>query len=392
MVGKKSSDSSFSSVAGPKQPGRHSSLPPKPGLAVDVEQLTRAIQHNCDISDARFGAGFSLCTLILKLRNLYKWEQGLEPWEEPEPAVVLDWIEAKEEQWQTISGEEYQALPVGDTLVDPYDLLSVNAALAGHNLTYGAGYGRSLKSIFFLAEVSERLTVAGCPVLVLGRELARELSASFALLQDGQIIIRREPLRFFFWDQVQELRAATRLPLRHALQCHGVVDSGLTLDQQAFRDRLDTIVESEIPIFIHHEIGELRESGLASAALHTLIGAFPDSPLELVARGVKDILADTHPEGMLSFILGERREASLSFYLGFLDGMRKLLFPEIGPAYRQFREDADWSGIARARDRAREANLKRAAILQAAVLDLATMSSEAVRERLKGELLAPLGL
>ena len=356
------------------------------------DHLTRAIQHNCDISDARFGAGYSLCTLILKLRNRYKWEQGLQPWDEPEPAVILDWIEAKEEDWQKIGGQAYQELPVNGTAADPYDLMAVNSWLTKHNLYYGAGYGRSLKAIFFLAEVRDRLRVAGCPVLILGRELAREISAPFALLQDDLIIIRHEPLRFFFWDQVQELQASTRLPLRHALRFHGVVGSDLTLDQQAFRDKLDTIVESEIPIFIHHEIGELRETGLGRAALQALVAAFPDSPIELVARGVKDILADTHPEGMLSFILQERRTASLSFYRGFLDGMRKLLFPEIGPAYRQFREDDDWAGISRARDRAREANLDRAAILQAAVRDLATIGSGPVGERLKAELLTPLDL
>ena len=356
------------------------------------DQLTRSVQHNCDISDARHGAGYSLCTLILKLRNHYKWEQGLEPWDEPEPAVILDWIEAKEEYWQEIGGQEYQDLPVNSTLDAPYDLIAVNSLLQGHNLYYGAGYGRSLKSIFFLAEVRDRFKVSGCSVLVLGRELARELSAPFALLQDNLIIIRREPLRFFLWDQVQELRAATRLPLRHALRFHGVVGNDLTLDQHAFRDKLDTIVESEIPSFIHHEIGELRQTGLDSATLQALVAAFPASPIELVARGVKDILADTHPEGMLSFILQERREASLSFYLGFQDGMRKLLSPEIGPAYHQFRVDNDWTGIAQARDQARDANLSRAVILQAAVRDLATIGSGPVGERLKGELLVPLDL
>lgn len=357
-----------------------------------LAELTRAIQHNCDLSDARFGAGYSLCTLILKLRNRYKWQQGLNPWDEPEPGVVLDWIEGQEAYWQEIAAEEYQPLPLRGITVDPYELTVVNAGLAAHNLAYGAGYGRSLKAVFFLAEVRERLTVAGCPVLILGRELARELSAPFAMLQQGEIIIRREPLRFFFWDQIQELQVATRLPLRHALHCHGVVDQDLTLDHNALRDRLDTIVDREIPIFIHHEIGERCETGLASESVQALVAAFADTPTELVARGVKDILADTHPQGMLSFIIHERRHASLSFYLGFLDGMRRVLFPEIGPAYLRFREDGDWSGISRARDQARNANLARAESIQAAVRDLDTMGSTAVGARLQRELLSPLGL
>ena len=71
-----------------------------------------------------------------------------------------------------------------------------------------------MKSIFFLSEIISETKTDGCPVMILGKEIIRELSGHFAMLQDGLIIIRREPLRFFLWDQVQEIRAASRLPLR----------------------------------------------------------------------------------------------------------------------------------------------------------------------------------
>jgi len=59
--------------------------------------LLETIQRNCAISDARDSGVYSLCSLILKLRNLYKWEEHVEPWEEPEADVVLDWISEREE-------------------------------------------------------------------------------------------------------------------------------------------------------------------------------------------------------------------------------------------------------------------------------------------------------
>ncbi|MFO7607189.1 MAG: hypothetical protein R6W72_12925 [Desulfurivibrionaceae bacterium] len=353
--------------------------------------LQQTIRHNCDISDARDNGIYSLCTLVLKLRNLYKWEQGLEPWDEPESKVLLDWIDAKENYWEEIAGEDLLPLPLAGSLVDPFNIVRVNQGFPDREIYYGAGYGRSLKSIFFLSEVKKRQTVQGIPVLILGREKIRELSAPFAMLQDGVIIIRREPLRFFIWDQVQEIRAASRLPLRFALDCHGV-PSGTELNQQAFKKNLDRIVDEEIPVFIHHEIGELREETLNSEAAGKLIRAYPDSVIELTVRALKDILADTHPDGMLSHIINERREASLGFYLGFLDGMRKLLFPEIIEPFNRFRDDLDWRKIELARDQCRAPNLRRAEILSEAAMELERQDAMKIKCRIEKEILKPLGL
>ena len=128
--------------------------------------------------------------------------------------------------------------------------------------------------------------------------------------------------------------------MHHALDLYGLLSHG-RLNQQACRDRLDTIVDAEIPIFIYHEVGEEKQATLDSDTLKRLIGRFPDSAIEYVARTIKDILADTHPQGMLGFIIKEKREASLGFYAGFLDGLRKMLFPELHEAFRQFVLEGD---------------------------------------------------
>ncbi|MBU1737985.1 MAG: hypothetical protein KKG35_07555 [Proteobacteria bacterium] len=353
--------------------------------------LEKIVQHNCNISDARDSGIYSLCTMILKLRNLYKWEKGLEPWDEPEPAEILDWIEGRENYWDSIVDEEYGVITINGNRFDPFDLAAVNEKIKEDNLVYGAGYGRSLKSVFFLAELLEESTADGCPVLILGRELAREMASPFAMLQDGAIIIRRESLRFFFWDQVQEIRSTSRPALKHALELHGCWKDDRP-DRQLFRKNLDRIVDREIPSFIHHETGEYHEKGLDSTTLKTIVATFPASAIELVARGIKDILADTNDKGMLGYIIKNRVETSLAFYVGFLDGLRKLLTPEISAAFPEFLKTRDWSTIENARQLCRERNLQRGAVLQEACAKLKKDSAESVKCFIEKKLLKPLNL
>ncbi|MFZ5799749.1 MAG: Sfum_1244 family protein [Thermodesulfobacteriota bacterium] len=355
------------------------------------ETVLATIRHNCDISDARDHGIYSICNLVLRLRNLYKWEHGVEPWQEPAPPDLLDWIEAKENFWETIVDEPYRPLVVEGGEADPHDPEAVNGLLAEPTLLYGAGYGRSLKSIFFLAEKIREEEVAGCPVVVLGRELATELASPFAMLQDRLILIRREPLRYFFWDHIQEIRSSSRLSLHHALRRYGILKDG-RLDHAGFRERLDHIVDAEIPIFIHHEVGEMLQEELDSDTLRRIIAVFPDSIVEFVARAVKDVLADTHPDGMLGFIIRAERDASLGLYTGLLAGLRRELFPEIAPAFARFLQDRDWRGIERARRACRDRNLLLAATIRTIAGQIGEVTDEEVMRRFAEEVLTPLGL
>jgi hypothetical protein len=355
------------------------------------KKLIQTIRQNCDISDARDNGIYSICMLVLKLRNLYKWEHGVEPWQEPETGELLDWIEEKENYWETIAENPYHPLNINGSEEDPYELLEINRSLKAEGLLYGAGYGRSLKSIFFLGEKIKEDSVEGCQVVILGREKARELSSPFAMLQDGTIIIRREPLRFFFWDHIQEIRSSSKASLNHALDRYGILTDG-QLDQDAFRDRLDTIVEGEIPIFIYHEVGEMKQDTFDSATLRKIISTFPDSAIEYVARAVKDVLADTHPEGMLQFIIREQRDASLGFYVGFLAGLRKLLSPEIINAFGRYLQNGDWNIMDQARIACRDENLRLADKIRSIADRIDTEDNEQVKLRFYEEVLIPLGL
>ncbi len=353
--------------------------------------IIKDIQHNCSISDARDHGIYTMCTMVLKLRNLYKWENQLEPWQEPETADLLDWIEAKENYWQTIAEESYRPLNMNGCTYLPDDSPSINAYFNDKQMVYGAGYGRSMKAVFFLADKLEQRSVTGIPVIILGKERAKEMASPFAMAQDGVIFIRKESLRFFLWDSIQELRSSSRSSFRHALELYGLLQDG-QLHQQRFKDTLDTIVDTELDLFIYHEVGEVLQTTFTSLTLQKIISRFPGSVYELVSRSIKDILADTHPGGLLSHLISEKIESSLSFYVGFLDGLRKKLFPEIIDAEQKFHNDRDWQGIEQARKKCRENTLHYAEKIQTISQHIGHASDDHVRDLFNRQVLQPLGL
>jgi hypothetical protein len=357
-----------------------------------VYDLQQTIQQNCDISDARDNGIYSICSLVLRLRNHYKWERGLEPWDEPDPPVLLEWIAEKEALWETVRERPFLPLTIGESVFDPYRAEPVNEYLSTDRLLYGAGFGKSMKAIFFLGEILETKLVEGYPAVILGLELARELASPFAMVQEGTIFLRRDPLRFFFWDQIHEAAISGKAPLKHTLGWCGLLDKRGVVDRGLLREKLDFIVDQEITTILRHEVGELQDGPLDSETLQRIAAAFPDSPVEFFARAVKDVLADTHPMGLMGHVLEERREISLGFYCSFLSGLRRVLFPEILPAVNQFLADGNWDGIEEACRLCRQANQIRAERLNEICRLLDREPIEKLMDRANRQLLAPLGL
>lgn len=361
-------------------------------LTIDqLQRLIADVQNNCNISDARDHGIYTMCTMVLKLRNLYKWEKGIQPWNEPEPAELLDWIECKENYWETISTAEFSPVSVNGKSFQPEDSVGINSAIKDERLHYGCGFGRSLKSVFFLAQVKEVRTIGKVPVVILGKEMATDMAFPFAMAQENVVYIRKEPLRFFLWDQIQELRGSCRVPLHHALGLYGLLTKG-KLDQHKFRKRLDTLVDQELDLFIYHEIGELLQKGFSDGQQRKLIALFPGSAIEHVCRSIKDILADTDPHGPVARCIATQRESSLSFYVGFLDGLRKKFFPEIVSSWERFRGTGDWQIV----EDARKACYSRYSSYAELITEIADKSDGCSREQTQRifyeKVMLPLGI
>jgi hypothetical protein len=135
----------------------------------------------------------------------------------------------------------------------------------------------------------------------------------------------------------------------------------------------------------------MLETALGSNLLKTMIGRFPGSVIEFVCRAVKDVLADTHPGGLLDHIISQEKASSLALYLCFLDGLRAELFGEIRPAWNSFLERRDWQQVRRASDECRARTL----VLAEKITSIGEhdgWGNEEVQQQFNEDILVPLGL
>jgi hypothetical protein len=308
---------------------------------LDQGEISKQVARNCAISDALYAGYYSVCGLALRLRDLYKWEKGLAPWQEGEPAAVLEWIGQKEATWEILMEEKFEPLTIGAASYDHFDATAINAVLEPGGLFYGAGYLQSLKPSFFLARLEDKRKLDGCNAYFLGEELARDLLIVPALSQADQVIIRKDAARLFLWNQIFFIRKSAKPALAFALGTYGVRDG----DYEALKQHFQQIASEEVEVYLHHELGEIRETQFDRQIWRDLVATYPHTPIEVLARAVKDLLADTNEVGNLSFIAREKRTASLGFHVAFLDGVRKELFPEIVAAFKTFTESGDWNAI-----------------------------------------------
>ncbi|HBD08445.1 MAG TPA: hypothetical protein DCZ69_09295 [Syntrophobacteraceae bacterium] len=322
-------------------------------LTLDVATVTRQIQANCDIADAGSGSVFSLCGFLLRLRDHYKWEHGFNPWEEPEPSDLLEWVEAREEKWLELGDETFQPLVVEGNVYQPFDLDPINDCLRPQGLVYGAGYVAGMKPSFLLAKIVESRSVGSLTMDTVDRELARDLFVTPAMRQGNRILARRSAMLFFIWDQILEMRPSAASALRYALHQYGLDLGALRRSPKELGPRLHEVAAAELAAWIYHEIGEAREDTFGGTLWQEMVATYANSPVEILARVLKDLLADTHPDGLLAHIIGSGLKSSLGFYVAFLRSFSRTVFPEIREAFEQFVPDSDWSIVEQARVRGR---------------------------------------
>ena len=316
---------------------------------MDITRLQTQIQTNCDISDAHHAGLYSLCGLLLRLRDLYKWEQELLPWQEPEPDTLLEWVDARETRWEKLAHQELQALNLGNETFDPFDMAAVNLHLRPLGLVYGAGYVLGMKPSFFLGEVTESRILEGLQVDIVGRELARDIYMTPAMRQGAQIFARHSAMLFFIWDQVLEQRPSAREALEYALRQYDLDAEALRRHPERLAPALSRVASQELATWIYHEVGEVHEHAFDGEVWHEIVSTYANSLVEIFARVTKDLLADTHPEGLLGHILCHHLAASLGFYVAFMRPFTRAAFPEIVEAFRQFRLTGAWAVIEQAR-------------------------------------------
>jgi hypothetical protein len=292
-----------------------------------ISGLLADVQHNCHISDALHARNYSLCIYLLKMREFYRWEQGL-PFRAPLPKEPLGvWLNEREALWEQLESSSFAPLQlhIGEAH-SPFENRTINQQLEQAGLVYSGGYVGA-KPHFFLGELERVERRRGTTIYISGHELARELTAPPAMSLDNTIYLRRESLRRMIWEKLEEWgwsdpdRAIARSAAYYDFKGH-------------FDSALDTMTSDELDTLLQHELGEIEIGEELGAQWEEMLSLLPRSRAEYQLRAIRDHWVDC--QYTLPSLLEEGRESSLHFFMANFTALRREIFPELELAYRQW--------------------------------------------------------
>ncbi len=304
----------------------------------ELKQIINTVQHNCHIADARHAGDYTLCVYLLKMREMFRWEQGIDFKTMLTTDDVGDWLTLREGVWDDLEEQEYESLHFNGESYEPFDNDLINTFLDKEKLVYNAGLGIRCRPHFFIAELEETIEHAEYTVYISGKEYARDMAAPPAMAQGDHIFIRRESLRRVIWEILDDaFVAGLDNPLTRAMSFYNF-DTNL-------EEALNQMAEAEIEYVIQHEIGEVKAGQILGESWNNMTAELASAKIrtqaEIMLRAVRDHLADSLTT--LPLLLKNCNEASIHFYFGNMTAMRKHLAPSLINAYESWHKTKDSS-------------------------------------------------
>ncbi len=305
-----------------------------------LQQIIKTVQYNCHIADARHAGDYTLCVYLLKMREMFRWEHGIDFKTTLTTDAVGDWLTAREGVWDDLEEQEYQSLQIDSESYEPFDNDLINTFLDKEKLVYNAGLGLRCRPHFFIAELDETIEHDEYTVFISGKEYARDMAAPPAMAQGTHIFIRRESLRRVIWEILDDaFVAGLDNPLTRAMSFYDFdLNPEVALNQMA---------EAEIEYVIQHEIGEVKAGQTLGESWNRMTAELASikvrTQAEIMLRAVRDHFADSI--STLPLLLKNRNKASIHFYFGNMTAMRKYLAPSLVSAYEYWHETKDFSQL-----------------------------------------------
>ena len=300
-------------------------------MAFDLQKTREVVQFNCDVADANFAGNYTMCTYLLKMRELYRWAQSIDQSEKLQTASVSRWVSEKEDYWVSIEDEDFREIPVGDVVLEPFNVEAINQAINPHGLVYSAGYSRGCRPEFYLGSLDDSESYDSYDVTISGHEYARDLSASVAMTQGDHVYIRQESIKRMLWEQIEAWRWRRSPPgaMANALSQFPLeADPAYTLEE---------LLNVQIEYVINHEIGEVAASELLGDDWKQMLMEHGGTRVELIARAIKDHLADAMIT--LPAMVYSNDATAIHLYFANLQAIRESLFPQLMEAYKRWCKD-----------------------------------------------------
>ncbi len=292
-----------------------------------LEKLYHIVQQNCHISDGLYARDYSLCTYLLKMRELYRWEKALPLTAKLPQKELGHWLNEREQLWENLTDDSFFCLPIGNDCYDPFDTVTINQALLPQHIVYGGGMGPFCKPSFFIGHLYQRERREDIEILIVAHEYARDLSAPPAMTLGTTIFIRRESIRRTLWERIEEWN--WKKPNNYFARLLEIYQA-----HQDMEAALNRMTDDELDTMINHEMGEVQVGHLLGEEWEKMLISLSGTQAELIARAVRDHLADclvTLPQ-----LLEKAQPATLLFYLTNLRGIRRELFPALVQAYQHW--------------------------------------------------------
>ena len=301
-----------------------------------MQGVIETVQKNCNIADARHAGDFTLCVYLLKMREMYRWEQGISFNEVIGVDDVGDWLTEREGLWDDLEALDYVPLEIEGESYDAFDNEKINAVLNPQGFIYSAGLGIRCRPHFFIAKLEDHHQRNGVDVFISGAEYARDMAAPPAMMQDGLIFIRHESLRRMLWEKVEEWRMSPiDSPLGRAVDAYDFEGDTETA--------LDKMAKVESALIIEHELGEVLAGELLGEQWNEMLNTLPRSTAEIMLRAIRDHLADALTT--LEQMVAKNNPASIHFYFGGMTVMRKKIAPKLIASYEAWHESGDLKNI-----------------------------------------------
>jgi hypothetical protein len=296
----------------------------------DLDAIVGAVRQNCNISDAQYAGDLTLCTFLLKMRELYRWENDIPLMREMPRSEVGDWMNVRGQLWDEIETEPYVPIPLPGGEADPFESGRVNDELLARGYVYSGGYGRHCKPHFFLGRLERRERRHGFDVYVSGRELARDLEAPPGMYLERTLFIRTEALRRWLWEKYEEWRWNKK----NEAMGRAVAAYRFTESPEA---ALEAMTATEMESVILHELGEARVGEELGRDWENMLVAVMRGRAEIIVRAVRDLYADCLSS--LAGLLDLGDPAAIHFFFANFVGMRRRLAPDLFTAYETWLED-----------------------------------------------------
>jgi len=270
------------------------------------------------------------------MREFYRWETQQAFGTEISKNEIGTWLTGREQEWDELEDQNYRLLKINNIEIDPFETQQVNDLLNKEDLVYSGGYGMLGKPVFFLAELERKQVFDDYTLYISSKELARDLAAPPGMMQEKNIFIRRESLKRFIWEKIEESEWYNdENPLARTLKCYDFKNNP--------EESLNKMTDAEVETVLHHEIGEIKAGQLLGCEWEDMIASLPRSQAELMSRAVRDNLADTL--STLPMLMKDAESASIHFYFANMSSMRKLIFPGIMNSYQEWVKTGDKTPI-----------------------------------------------